>query len=160
MREKAFDQTTGFGDIDGIVEDKQAELLERAMRLCSRFYDEKSRQAARAKATKNYSLNGTLGCRAKIQKGGKGIIIEWFHQTYVGPKGNRRAFSKSIPKGRTTNEYSRGKVVPSTAQEWEGRMFDELEPEFAKLRAASKALGKLSRQAHEARKKWLLLEDD
>jgi len=142
---------------DGMEEwlkNQQAMLLEKADALCGRFYEEREHYQQRAKANRDYKLLGDLGCRARIQsRGGRGIVIEWFRQKYVGEKGNRQAFSTTIKKGRHNNEYARSKVVLDTTTEWEARMFDELEPQFAELRAASRALGKVSRQLLEYRKK-------
>ena len=115
-------------------------LYQQADHLVSFFHQERNIK------TKSGNTGGLLGVRVKRNQRGPGITIEWFHYHYYGPKGARKALSRSIARGKDA-QYSQNRVFTSATQEWEKSLFQQLEPDMALLRQESRALGELSRRA-------------
>jgi hypothetical protein len=80
---------------------------------------------------------GRLGVRIMDREGYK-IQIVWYRKRWFGPEGDKKLFSKAIPKGRNRNKYPMQRFSGFT--EWEQELVELFEDDFARLREASGAV--------------------
>ncbi|RCW62929.1 hypothetical protein DET61_12051 [Marinobacter nauticus] len=133
--------------MERILDEQEALITQEAQALVDNYW-------AQIKERKQNGQNeGRLGVRLIDRKGYK-IQIVWYRKTWVGPKNDKKLFSKPIPKGRMRNRYPMQRFTGFA--QWEQELAEMFEEDFASIRTLSgaiadqrKALNKAKRAYHE-----------
>lgn len=120
-----------FEQMEQILEEQEALITQEAQTMVDNFW-------AQIKERKRAGENeGRLGVRV-IDREGYKIQIVWYRKRWVGPKDDKKLFSKAIPKGRNRNKYPMQRFSGFT--KWEQELAEMFEDDFARLREASGAV--------------------
>ena len=120
-----------FEQMEQILQEQEALITQEAQTMVDNFW-------AQIKERKRAGENeGRLGVRV-IDRQGYKIQIVWYRKRWVGPKDDKKLFSKAIPKGRNRNKYPMQRFAGFT--KWEQELAEMFEDDFARLRVASGAV--------------------
>lgn len=120
-----------FESLQQILNEQELLVSTEAQELVDNYW-EQIRERKR-----NNLREGRLGVRLIDRKGYK-IQIVWYRKTWVGPKNEKKLFSKTIPKGRIRNRYPDQRFTGF--MDWEQDLVQMFEDDFANLRSLSGAI--------------------
>jgi len=134
-----------FDQMEQILEEQEALITQEAQTMVDNFW-------AQIKERKQAGENeGRLGVRV-IDRAGYKIQIVWYRKRWVGPKDDKKLFSKAIPKGRNRNKYPMQRFSGFT--EWEQELAEMFEDDFARLREVSGAVSDQRKAMDKAKKAY------
>jgi len=134
-----------FEQMEQILEEQEALITQEAQTMVDNFW-------AQIKERKQAGENeGRLGVRV-IDRAGYKIQIVWYRKRWVGPKDDKKLFSKAIPKGRNRNKYPMQRFSGFT--KWEQELAEMFEEDFARLREVSGSVSDQRKAMDRAKKAY------
>ncbi|MBU2952174.1 conjugative transfer protein MobI(A/C) [Marinobacter sp. F3R08] len=134
-----------FEQMEQILAEQENLITQEAQTMVDNYW-------AQIKERKRSGENeGRLGVRI-IDREGYKIQIVWYRKRWVGPKNDKKLFSKAIPKGRNRNKYPMQRFSGFT--KWEQELAEMFEEDFARLRVASGAVSDQRKAMDRAKKAY------
>ncbi|WP_300500568.1 conjugative transfer protein MobI(A/C) [Marinobacter sp.] len=135
-----------FEQTQQTLSEQEALITQEAQELVDSYW-------AQIKERKRSGENeGRLGVRL-IDRQGYKIQIVWYRKQWVGPKDDKKLFSKAIPKGRIRNRYPMQRFAAFA--KWEQELVEMYEDDFAALRTLSGAIADQRKAMSRARKAYV-----
>lgn len=134
-----------FEQMEQILEEQEALITQEAQTLVDNYW------AQIKERKRNRENEGRLGVRI-IDRAGYKIQIVWYRKRWVGPKNDKKLFSKAIPKGRNRDRYPMQRFAGFT--KWEQELAEMFEEDFAHLRTLSGAIADQRKAVKRSRKMY------